>query len=714
MSSAPYLKLSFPEPDVALLVFDDPAKSANVLSRNVLEEFDAHLIELEKKKDLKGLVIASAKPGIFIAGADLREFAAAKSVTHADVVEIATRGRSLFERLSKCKFATVAAIDGMCVGGGAELAMWCDRRLMSDSPKAQYGFPEVKLGMFPGWGGTARVPRMVGLSNAVELISSGESIDGRAATLMGLATDCVPSEKLQQAAIDLVRVEQKTGDYLKDRTRWSRPIDMDDTELAFLGATANAYIQQQTKGQYPAPIAALELMLGAAGSDLATACQMEADAFADIFGTPINRALINVFFLTDRNKKDPGVGNDNIKPEKISTVGIFGAGIMGSGIAAACIKRSLPTTISDVAPEALAKGVQKALEEASYDKAIKGSAPDKLLKLVPLLNATSVDAEFAACDLVIEVVVERPDIKKKLYERIEPQLKPGAILASNTSAISIGMLAQGLKNPDRFVGIHFFNPVRQMPLVEVIRGPKTSDATVATAVAFAKSLGKSPIVVQDGPGFLVNRLLLPYMNEALELLADGVDMKHIEGAAKDFGMPMGPLTLYDVVGLDTALNAGKVMHEAFPDRISNSKVLEAMVAAGRLGQKTGMGFYKYGEKKDRGEPDPTLADVLKPIVKGATKLSKQQITERLFLPMVLEATRILDEKLVRDVRDVDLGLIFGIGFPPFKGGLLFWADTLGSAKLVEMLKPYEGLGPRYAVTPMLAAMAKENRKFYGE
>jgi 3-hydroxyacyl-CoA dehydrogenase/enoyl-CoA hydratase/3-hydroxybutyryl-CoA epimerase/3-hydroxyacyl-CoA dehydrogenase/enoyl-CoA hydratase/3-hydroxybutyryl-CoA epimerase/enoyl-CoA isomerase len=713
MPEARYLKLSFPEPDIALLVFDDPVKSANVLSRGVLDEFAEHLSQLEKKK-LAGLVIASAKPGIFIAGADLREFAAAKDVTHDDVVEIATRGRSVFERLAKVSFVTVAAIDGMCVGGGAELSMWCDRRLMTDNPKSQYGFPEVKLGMFPGWGGTARTPRMIGLSNAVELVTTGESIDGRAATLLGLATDAVPSANLQQAAIDLIRAEQTSGQWLKDRQRWTRPIDMDETELMFLGATASAMIQQATKGQYPAPMAALELMLENAGNDLTTACEAEAQAFAGIFGTPINRALINVFFLTDRNKKDAGVGDDRIEPKPIKSVGVFGAGIMGSGIAAACIKRQLQVTITDAQPAALAVGVQKALEESSYNKATKGSDPEKLLKLVSLINATTIDVAFASCDLVIEAIIEKPDAKKALYKRLEPQLKPGAILASNTSAISIGMLAEGLKSPERFVGIHFFNPVRQMPLVEVIRGPKTSDETVATAVAFAKSLGKSPIVVNDGPGFLVNRLLLPYMNEALELLVEGVDMKAIESAAKDFGMPMGPLTLYDVVGLDTALHAGKVMHDAFPERVGTSPLLEAMVKANRLGQKTGAGFYKYGGKKGRGEPDPALAEVVGPLVRGKSALSKQQITERLFLPMVLEATRILEEKLVRDVRDVDLGLIFGIGFPPFKGGLLFWADTLGPKKLVEMLKPYEGLGLRYKPTPMLVEMSKAGRKFYGE
>lgn len=712
MPSAPTVTLSMHDPDVAVITFDDPDKGANVLSRHVLDEFEAVLAPLESRADLAGLIVRSGKPGMFIAGADLREFAAAKEITRADTMAVADRGRKLFWRLAACPFVTVAAIDGICVGGGAELALGCDRRMMSDSPKTQFGFPEVKLGMFPGWGGTARTPRIVGLGNAVELVTGGESIDARAARLMGLATDAVAANRLLDESVALIRAEQRSGAYLADRARWRLPLEIDETELTFLGATASAVIQQQTKGHYPAPLAALELMLGAAGVDVDEAGQMEAEAFAEIFGTPINRALINVFFLTDRNKKDTGVVGEPIPPKPIRAVGVFGAGIMGSGISAACVKRDLSVTLTDAAAAALAGGTRKVLEDASYHKAKRGPDAEKMLQLAPLLRSTTLDAEFAGCDLVIEAVVENAQVKKDLYARLEPLLAPEAILASNTSAISIGSLAADLRHPERFVGIHFFNPVRQMPLVEVIRGPLTSDATVATAVAFAKGLGKSPIVVQDGPGFLVNRLLLPYMNEALELLADGIDIRQVDGAAKAFGMPMGPITLYDVVGLDTALFAGHVMHQAFPERIVESPLLGAMVQAGRLGQKKGLGFFRYEGSKDRGQPDPTLAELLGPLVRRREKLSEPQMIERLFLPMVLEATRILAEGKVRDARDVDLGLIFGIGFPPFKGGLLFWADSLGAARLVEMLKPWEHLGPRYQPTEMLSEMARTGSKFY--
>jgi 3-hydroxyacyl-CoA dehydrogenase/enoyl-CoA hydratase/carnithine racemase len=711
MQDAGIIRLSFAE-DIAILTIDDPNKGANVLSRAVLEEFGRHLDTLESRTDLAGLIICSGKRGSFVAGADLREFAASFGVPQAEIVAMCRRGQTLFKRLSKTPFVTVAAIDGICVGGGAELSIWCDRRIMTDEPKTQFGFPEVKLGLFPGWGGTARSSRIAGLGNAVELVTSGESIDARAAALMGLADDVVPADRLLDAAKRLIRAEQQHGDFRHDRARWSGPLKISETELGFLGATASGYIQQQTGGHYPAPLAALEVLLGAAGVDIDAACEMEAEGMAGLFGSPVNRALINVFFLTDRNKKDLGVDRSDVVPRKIGSVGVIGAGIMGAGIAAANLRRELPVALTDAAEPVLAHGVQQVLEEVSYNKQTKGPDVERAVRFAALLNGTTSDAELANSDLIVEAVVENEQVKKTVYARLEPLMSDGAILASNTSTIPISKLAAGLARPERFVGIHFFNPVRKMPLVEVIRGQQTSDETVATAVTYAKAIGKSPIVVQDGPGFLVNRLLLPYLNEALELLSDGAQIKAIERAAKDFGMPMGPFTLYDMVGLDTSFYAGRVMWEAFPDRIAASPVLPALIKQGRLGQKTGRGFFLYKDKRGRGEPDPTLTDILRIYIRGERKFTQEEITARLFLPMVLEATRILEAKLVRDVRDVDLGLIFGLGFPAFRGGLLFWADTLGAAKIVEMLRPFDALGVRMQPTPMLLEMAKSGRRFY--
>ena len=421
-----------------------------------------------------------------------------------------------------------------------------------------------------------------------------------------------------------------------------------------------------------------------------------------------------MFFLTDRNKKDTGIDRKDVKADPIGSVAVIGAGIMGQGIAAATLKRQLPVMLADAQIAALSKGIAQVLEEVSFDKTKKGPDAKKAVKFAGLLNAATVDAELAPADLVIEAIVENPEVKKAVLcpHRAVAQRErhPGV---EPPRRFRLRKLADGLKHPERFCGIHFFNPVRKMPLVEVIRGEKTSDETVATAVAYAKNIGKSPIVVNDGPGFLVNRLLLPYMNEALELISDGAEVKAIEKAAKEFGMPMGPITLYDVVGLDTAYYAGRVMYEAFPgsDR--------GLADSGRDGQ----GWPAGDKSRAAGSlPTKTRAAGELPIRKQNGSSSNTSARSR-----SLPASRLRiacscrwcwrprgfwEAKVVRNVRDVDLGLIFGVGFPPFKGGLLFWADTLGAAKIVELLKPLESLGSRAQPTPLLLEMAASGKKFY--
>ena len=745
MPDASIFQLDYPAPDIAVITINDPAKGVNILSRGALTVFDRLLTEVENKRGVAGLVIRSTKPGNFIAGADLREFVADIDAPKDKVIELSRRGQQLFGRLSKMAPVTVAAIDGICVGGGAELAVWCDRRIMAAGDATSFGFPEVKLGIIPGWGGTARTPRIVGLSNAVELVTSGEPIGARAAYSMGLADDMVGgfmisnlefrigkgdlapsirnhkseiinSDPLLDAAIRLVRAEQQSKQYLEDRKLWSGPIDISETELGFLGATASAYIQGQTKGQYPAPLAALEVMLGAAGVDIDAACQMEAEAFAPLFGSPVNRALLNVFFLRDGNKKQTGApdgASERITPREIRSASVVGAGVMGQGIASANIKRGIPVALGDMSAEAVGRGVQATLSEASFNRETKGPDVKRALELAAFLNGTLSDDELAKADIVVEAIYENADAKKKLYARLEPKLPAHAVLCSNTSTIPISSLAEGLQRPEQFCGLHFFNPVRQMPLVEVIRGAATSDDTIATAVAYARRLGKSPIAVGDGPGFLVNRVLLPYMNEALLLVEEGAQIKHVDRAATAFGMPMGPITLYDTVGLDVAVHAGGVMHAAFPDRVEPSTILPAMVEAGRLGKKVGRGFFDYGgKKKDRGEDSPEVAALIAKHRRGEKKFSPDELTDRLFLPMLLEATRVLEDGVAASVEDVDLALIYGIGFPPFLGGLFFWADTLGAAAIVKKLEAYNSLGRRFEPTKLLLGKAKSGKNFY--
>ncbi|MEO1496309.1 MAG: 3-hydroxyacyl-CoA dehydrogenase NAD-binding domain-containing protein [Planctomycetota bacterium] len=704
---------------VAVLTLDLPGKSANLLSATVLDEIETRLDEIDAHDSVEGrgaygLVIISAKPGVFIAGADLTEFAAGLNRTQEEVVGVAQRGQALFARLSTCPYPTVAAIDGVCVGGGAELAVWCDRRVLVDSPRTQFGFPEVKLGLFPGWGGTARTPRMIGLANAIELVTGGESVDAHEAYRFGVADDVVPAddsgEALIAAALRIIEADHASGEWRTNRERWSRPIPMSETELGFLGATASAVIQQKTKGHYPAPMAALELMLGASQQNLSAACEAEAQAFAPLFGSPVNRALLNVFFLTDRAKK-PGAATAT----PVETAAVIGAGIMGQGIAAANVRRGVGVRLSDARPAALDAGVAGVIREASYSKKTKTTDAELAIERATLVSGETAPERLAAADVVIEAVVEDAGVKRALFAELEPHAGPDTILASNTSTIPITTLAEGLTHPDRLCGLHFFNPVRKMPLVEVIRGERTSDETIARMTAYARRLGKTPVVVNDGPGFLVNRLLLPYMNEAALLAGEGVPFKAIDRAAKAFGMPMGPLELHDVVGLDTCMHAGRVMHAAFSDRVVPAPILGQLVEAGRLGQKNGQGFYDYPPAKPGKPPKPVPSDAaaaLQEPTGEANKLAPETLTARLMLPMLLEATRAIEDGIVDDPRDVDLAMILGVGFPPHRGGLFFWADTLGPAQIIEQLEPLAPLGKRYEPTELMRLHAQQARSLY--
>jgi len=705
--------LSYPEPDIALLTFDQPDKGANILSHHIMEELSSHLDELEQRNDLAGVVVISAKPTIFIAGADIREFAASMNVDADQTRAMCRWGQDLFGRLQKGPWVSVAAVHGTCVGGGTELALGCDRRVVARSPKTEIGLPEVKLGIYPGWGGTVRLSRQIGLANAIKMITSGNSATAEEAFQLGLAEDIVSPEELLPAAIRMVREEQTTKQYLADRESKQQPISISETEIGFMGATASAYIQQQTKGQYPAPLAALEALIGGAMVDTASALELEAEGMSQLFGTPVNAALINVFLLTDRNKKDRGIEGPEVQPFEIQSATVIGAGIMGAGIAAANLKRGNLVQLNDANPEALQRGAGLVLDEVAYDKTTKSKSADRAIEFAGKLQASVNQSAMLDSDIIVEAVVENLELKRKIFANIEPLVSESTILASNTSTLPITQLAANLKYPERFIGIHFFNPVRKMKLVEVIRGEKTSDQTAATAVAYAKKLGKFPVVVNDGPGFLVNRLLFPYMNEATALLQDGVDMKRIDRIATRFGMPMGPIALYDMVGIDTSFYAGKTMYDAFPKRTLVSPILPALIKANRLGKKTGSGFYNYQNKKQKAELDPDASTLVEKYVRPPEReISDEEIEHRLILPMLLEATRALQEEIVRDPRDVDLGLIFGIGFPPFKGGLLFWADQVGVDTILSWLKPLEEIGPRFQATEMLREMHEKKQRFY--
>jgi 3-hydroxyacyl-CoA dehydrogenase/enoyl-CoA hydratase/3-hydroxybutyryl-CoA epimerase/3-hydroxyacyl-CoA dehydrogenase/enoyl-CoA hydratase/3-hydroxybutyryl-CoA epimerase/enoyl-CoA isomerase len=498
------------------------------------------------------------------------------------------------------------------------------------------------------------------------------------------------------------------------RRRLMEPVAIDPVEREFLEATSAAVILGRTGGHYPAPPAILGTILAGAAVDAATASRLESQAFARLAKTPVARNLLRVFAIGERNRRDDGVGTSAETGGTLTTPAVVGGGIMGAGIVASHLRAGFGVTLVDANPEALASGVPGILEEAAWDRSARRSDAARAIELAGRLRTATGLAALGGADIVMESVTERPDVKQQVLGEIERAVAEGTVITTNTSTNPIGRLATGLRDPSRFCGLHFFNPVRRMTLVEVVRGPATSDATVARVVAHAKRLGKVPVVVSDSPGFLVNRILMPYLHEAGELLREGVPAERIDRAARAFGMPLGPIELYDMVGLDTAFYAGLVLSAAYGDRIEASPVIPALVKAGLLGRKTAAGFYRYAEPgphgRTVGREDRATAIVAR-YAHAARETSDRTIVDRLFLPMLLEALRTLDERIVRDAADVDLAVIHALGFPAFRGGVLAWGDSLGAAEVVRRLGPLADLGPRMQPTERLLAHAASGRPF---
>lgn len=695
---------------IAVLVFDQPGSRANTLGQAVLAELEGVVEHLKQRTDWHGLIFRSGKPGMFIAGADLRELG---SIPEDPGLKraITKRGLDLIAAIESLPYPTVAAVEGACLGGGLELALGFDFRLASTHPKTELGLPEVKIGLIPGWGGTQRLTRIIGPALAAELICAGDSCKPQRAREVGLVFDAVPSERLQEESLRLLQWARESGSWREARRRKKQPVGLSQEQHAFIFAVARAAIMEKTKGQLPAPLAALEAIAKGCNLPLEEGLQVETEAFLPLLGSPISRNLIAVFFMTQRLQKDAGVADSTVQPRDVQRVGVIGAGIMGAGIAGAHIRRGIPVMLTDSVPQALEKGVAGIAKVMQTRIEMGRMSSPEMVAALARLSTTGTLAAMADRDVVIEAVVENEAVKVQVYKELQAVLPRDAILASNTSTISITRMAQAVARPENFAGMHFFNPVDRMQLVEVIRGDRTSDATVVTLAALAKRIGKTPIVVRDCPGFLVNRILFPYINESLVLLEEGAGPRDIDKAATAFGMPMGPIALNDLVGLDTSLYAGQVVNTAFAERAASSRILAELVKAGRLGQKAGAGFYSYA-KGSRSVDDPAFAAILEKCRTGNRQISQEEITDRLFLPMLTEASRVLMEGIVREPADVDMGLILGIGFPAFRGGLLRWADSLGADKVLEKLKKYEHLGSRFQPTEALRELAATKKKFY--
>jgi 3-hydroxyacyl-CoA dehydrogenase/enoyl-CoA hydratase/3-hydroxybutyryl-CoA epimerase/3-hydroxyacyl-CoA dehydrogenase/enoyl-CoA hydratase/3-hydroxybutyryl-CoA epimerase/enoyl-CoA isomerase len=709
-SAAGALRFEVLPGNVGQVTFDLPNSRANTLGQSVLAEFETLVLNLKKQSALRGLLFRSGKPGMFIAGADLRELGSATGDPQ-QARTLTERGLAVIAAFESLPYPTIAAIEGACLGGGLEMALGFDFRIASTHPKTDIGLPEVKIGLIPGWGGTQRLSRIIGPALACELICAGESVSAERARNLGIVFDSVPAERLQDEALRLVEWAAQSKAWQQARQRKQQPVGLSEEQHAFIFAVAGAMVREKTKGQLPAPEAALRAIARGCNVPLDRGLLAESEEFLPLVGSPISRNLIAVFFMTQRLQKDTGVANAAVAARPVARVGVLGAGIMGAGIAGAHIRRGIPAMLLDTLPQALEKGVGSIARVMQSRIEAGRMKPEEMVAALAHLSTTSSLAAMSDRDVVIEAVVENEAVKVQVYRELQKFLPADAILASNTSTISISRMGQSVRNPENFAGMHYFNPVDRMQLVEVIRGEKTSDQTVATLTALAKRIGKTPIAVRDCPGFLVNRILFPYINESLVMLEEGANPRAIDKAATAFGMPMGPITLNDLVGLDTSLFAGRVVNTAFADRAKNTRILEELVKAGRLGQKSGSGFFSYA-KGSRGADDPAFEAILAACRTGNRAIEPEEMTDRLFLTMLVEASRILMEQIVREPGDVDMGLILGIGFPAFRGGLLRWADSIGLAQVLKKLERYVSLGPRFEPTEQMRQLAAAGKGFY--
>ncbi|EGQ8120977.1 fatty acid oxidation complex subunit alpha FadJ [Vibrio cholerae] len=700
-------QLSFDEQHYAWLAIDVPGEKMNTLQAAFAEEMQAVFATLnEKRGQIKGLIIHSLKPDNFIAGADVRMLEACQSVHEAQA--LASQGQQMFQQLADLPFPVVAAIHGPCLGGGLELALACDYRVCTEDEVTRLGLPEVMLGLLPGSGGTQRLPRLIGLLPALDLILTGKQLRAKKAKKLGVVDACVPHSVLLDVAKRLL--EEKGH---KKRAQVTLPIKEKLLANTGLGRKlifdqAAKKTQQKTRGNYPAAQAILEVIQYGLEKGMHAGLEYEAKRFAELVMTRESKALRSIFFATTEMKKDLGA---DAKPAPVAAVGVLGGGLMGAGISHVTVaKAKTSVRIKDVAND----GVLNAL---NYNyKLFDKQRQRKILTKVQLqaqmsqLSGGTGFVGFDRCDVVIEAVFEDLKLKQQMVADIEANAKPTTIFATNTSSLPIHQIASQAQRPQNIVGLHYFSPVEKMPLVEVIPHATTSDETIATVVTLARKQGKTPIVVKDCAGFYVNRILAPYMNEAAQVLMAGEPIEKLDAALLDFGFPVGPITLLDEVGVDIGAKIMPILVKELGPRFQGPDVFDVLLKDNRKGRKSGKGFYTYKGSKKK-EVDKSVYKLLK--LTPESKLNDKEIAMRCLLPMLNEAVRCLDEGIIRSARDGDMGAIFGIGFPPFLGGPFRYMDTLGLTKVVEMMNQHtEKYGERFAPCDGLLTRAGLGEKFY--
>ena len=708
------ISVSLLEDGIAKLNYDNQTESVNKFDQATIKEFGEAVTALEQSSDVKGLIVTSGKK-VFIAGADITEFVGNFKKPEAEIASWVLDINKTFNRFEDLPFPKVAAINGASMGGGTEMTLVCDYRVMSD--KASIGLPEVKLGIFPGFGGSVRLPRIIGIDNALEIIATGEAQKPAAALKVGMVDAVVAADHLEASAIDLVK-KCIAGD-LDWKARHDEkinPVKLNALEQAMAFNSAKGVLfSKANPAQYPAPKIALESIEKHVNLPRDKALEIESAGFAKAAKTPQAESLVGLFLNDQAVRKL--VKTHSAKAHDIKEAAVLGAGIMGGGIAYQAASKGLPIIMKDIKAEQLDLGMREASKHLSSGMARGKVTPVQMGETLSRIRPTLNYGDFGETDIVIEAVVENPKVKHAVLKEVEGLVKENCILASNTSTISITYLASVLERPENFVGMHFFNPVHRMPLVEVIRGEKSSEEAVATTVALAEKMGKVPVVVNDCPGFLVNRVLFPYFGAFDLLIKQGADFVQIDKVMEKFGWPMGPAYLMDVVGIDTGVHGAEVMAQGFPDRMKPDYKVSGQILfeANRLGQKNGVGFYKY-ETDKKGKlvktADPQTVELLKPFIDAPKQFEDQEIIDRLMIALCNETVRCLEDNIVSTPAEADMAMIMGIGFPPFRGGPCRYIDQIGLQNYLALCDKYASLGKAYEAPQMIRDMAANGKTFY--
>ncbi len=693
----------------------DAQGSVNKFDQATFDEYRAVVTAINNCSDAKGVIVTSGK-STYIVGADITEFLETFKEPEEALIPWVKRASDVFDSFEDIQLPTVAAINGVALGGGCEMTLVCDYRVADTT--VSIGLPETKLGLMPGFGGTVRLPRIIGADNAVEWMSTGKAYRADAALAVGLLDAVVAPEKLKSAAISMLKNAMAGKlDWRVKRQPKFEPLNLSPVEAIMTFSTCKGMIAAKAGKHYPAPMVMVKTIEAAAGLDRAGAMALENSGFAKLAKTDAANAQIGLF-MADQVIKGKAKRAAKQATKIVKKAAVLGAGIMGGGIAYQSAYKGTPIIMKDINDQALDLGLNTAA--AILTKQVnRGRMNAK--KMAGVLNNITPSLSYDSVkdvDIVVEAVVENPKIKGMVLAEVEGVIADDAILTSNTSTISIDLLAQSVKRPQNFCGMHFFNPVNKMPLVEVIRGKDTSDETVAAVVAYAAKMGKSPIVVNDCPGFYVNRVLFPYFAGFSQLLIEGADFVAIDKVMeKQFGWPMGPAYLLDVVGVDTADHCTSVMSSGFPTRMGklDNDPVNTLYTNDRLGQKNGKGFYDHIKDK-RGRPMKVPAsaayELFAPNCSEKKDFSSEEIIARLMIPMVNEVVRCLEEGVIDTAAEADMGLIYGIGFPPFRGGAIRYLETLGLDNFIAMADKYADLGEIYQVTDGLREMAKSGKSYF--